>query len=163
MIPTRVSHNPIIGPGVVPFGVDPAYDAQYKLNQAPRSHVASHGQGKPFTVEPAPPAHAVSHHALLFVMNDPSRRLATDLAVRSTRSSRSRRRSPSHLARNLKSDDELPSCFAHFRRYPYVTGTTVLGCKYKDGVMIACDTLCKSPRTSRASAPGAQPASAHQV
>ena len=43
MIPTRVSHNPIIGPGVVPFGVDPAYDAQYKLNQAPRSHVASHG------------------------------------------------------------------------------------------------------------------------
>jgi hypothetical protein len=54
MIPTRVSHNPIIGPGVVPFGVDPAYDAQYKLNQAPRSHVASHGQGKPFTVEPGP-------------------------------------------------------------------------------------------------------------
>ena len=50
MIPTRVSHNPIIGPGVVPFGVDPAYDAQYKLNQAPRSH----GQGKPFTVEPGP-------------------------------------------------------------------------------------------------------------
>ena len=43
-----------IGPGVVPFGVDPAYDAQYKLNQAPRSHVASHGQGKPFTVEPGP-------------------------------------------------------------------------------------------------------------
>jgi len=26
-------------------------------------------------------------------------------------------------------------------RTPYVTGTTVLGCKYKDGVMIACDTL----------------------
>ena len=54
MIPTRVSNNPSIGPGVVPFGVDPAYDAQYKLNQAPRSHVASHGQGKPFTVEPGP-------------------------------------------------------------------------------------------------------------
>lgn len=26
-------------------------------------------------------------------------------------------------------------------RTPYVTGTTVLGMKYKDGVMIACDTL----------------------
>lgn len=92
MIPTRVSHNPIIAPGVVPFGVDPAYDAQYKLNQAPRSHVASHGQGKPFTVEPGP----------------------------------------------------------HQRtQYPYVTGTTVLGCKYKDGVMIACDTLCCYGSTKR--------------
>jgi len=100
MIPTRVSHNPSIGPGVVPFGVDPAYDAQYKLNQAPRSHVASHGQGKPFTVEPGP----------------------------------------------------------HQRtQYPYVTGTTVLGCKYKDGVMLACDTLCKSRSTSRASTHRAHP------
>ena len=34
MIPTRVTHNPIIGPGVVPMGVDPAYDAQYAKHGA---------------------------------------------------------------------------------------------------------------------------------
>ncbi len=26
-------------------------------------------------------------------------------------------------------------------RYPYVTGTSVLGMTYKDGVLIACDML----------------------
>ena len=34
-------------------------------------------------------------------------------------------------------------------RTPYVTGTTVLGLKYKDGVMIACDTLGTSRDESR--------------
>ena len=35
------------------------------------------------------------------------------------------------------------------RRTPYVTGTTVLGLKYKDGVMIACDTLGASRDETR--------------
>lgn len=26
-------------------------------------------------------------------------------------------------------------------RYPYVTGTSVLGITYKDGILLACDTL----------------------
>lgn len=26
-------------------------------------------------------------------------------------------------------------------RYPYVTGTSVIGITYRDGIMIACDTL----------------------
>ena len=32
-----------------------------------------------------------------------------------------------------------------------MTGTTVLGCKYKDGVMIACDTLgaSRTPEPAR--------------
>jgi|TARA_B100001142_G_scaffold305878_1_gene335237 hypothetical protein len=89
MIPTRVTHNPIIGPGVVPMGVDPAYDAQYAKHGAPTRHVASHGNGRPFVVEPATP--------------------------------------------NTNT------------QMPYVTGTTVLGMKYKGGVMIACDTLGASP------------------
>lgn len=34
-------------------------------------------------------------------------------------------------------------------QYPYVTGTSVLGIKYKDGVMIACDTLGAYGSTKR--------------
>jgi 20S proteasome alpha/beta subunit len=39
--------------------------------------------------------------------------------------------------------------FPAIRRTPYVTGTTVLGLKYKDGVMIACDTLGASRDETR--------------
>eukprot|EP00878_Enallax_costatus_P001192 GHUV01001334.1.p1 GENE.GHUV01001334.1~~GHUV01001334.1.p1 ORF type:complete len:295 (+),score=67.89 GHUV01001334.1:220-1104(+) len=34
-------------------------------------------------------------------------------------------------------------------QYPYVTGTSVLGFKYKDGVMVACDTLGAYGSTKR--------------
>jgi 20S proteasome subunit beta 7 len=37
----------------------------------------------------------------------------------------------------------------HRTQTPYVTGTTVLGIKYKDGVMIACDTLGAYGATKR--------------
>lgn len=33
--------------------------------------------------------------------------------------------------------------------YPIVTGASVLGIKYKDGIMIACDTLCSYGSTAR--------------
>jgi 20S proteasome alpha/beta subunit len=40
--------------------------------------------------------------------------------------------------------EEAPShSIFPYRRYPYVTGTSVLGITYKDGVLIACDTLGK--------------------
>ena len=54
MIPARVSHNPIIGPGVVPAGVDPAYDAQYTNRRGPSTHC---GAGRPFCVAPGPLTH----------------------------------------------------------------------------------------------------------
>mmetsp|Transcript_29009 Transcript_29009/g.53308 ORF Transcript_29009/g.53308 Transcript_29009/m.53308 type:complete len:282 (-) Transcript_29009:240-1085(-) len=34
-------------------------------------------------------------------------------------------------------------------QYPYVTGTSVLGIKYKDGILIACDTLAAYGTTKR--------------
>ena len=34
-------------------------------------------------------------------------------------------------------------------KYPYVTGTSVLGVKYKDGVLIAADTLAAYGATKR--------------
>lgn len=34
-------------------------------------------------------------------------------------------------------------------QYPYVTGTSVLGIKYKDGVLVACDTLGAYGSTKR--------------
>jgi 20S proteasome subunit beta 7 len=34
-------------------------------------------------------------------------------------------------------------------QYPYVTGTSVLAIKYKDGVMVACDTLGAYGSTKR--------------
>jgi 20S proteasome alpha/beta subunit len=33
-------------------------------------------------------------------------------------------------------------------RYPYVTGSSVIAIKYKDGALIACDTLGESPAVS---------------
>ena len=47
--------------------------------------------------------------------------------------------------------DVQPRNLLPLRRTPYVTGTTVLGCKYKDGVMIACDTLgaSRTPEPAR--------------
>jgi 20S proteasome subunit beta 7 len=57
MIPTRVTHNPIIGPGVVPMGVDPAYDAQYANHKGPTAHVGANGHGRPFSVAPGPITH----------------------------------------------------------------------------------------------------------
>ena len=92
MIPVRVSHNQSIGPGVVPAGVDPAYDAQYANHKGPTAHVGANGFGRPFSVAPGPITHTQT---------------------------------------------------------PYVTGTTVLGMKYKDGVMIACDTLGSYGSTKR--------------
>ena len=41
-------------------------------------------------------------------------------------------------------DCELIVCYGISRRTPYVTGTSVLGVTYKDGVMIAADTLGKN-------------------
>ena len=54
MIPRRVEHNPIIGPGVVPRGLDPAYDAQYDEEHrasgpATTTHVATNGRA--FTLD----------------------------------------------------------------------------------------------------------------
>jgi len=54
MIPRRVDHNPIIGPGVVPRGLDPAYDAQYDeeyraSGPATTTHVATNGRA--FTLD----------------------------------------------------------------------------------------------------------------
>jgi hypothetical protein len=57
MIPVRVSHNPSIGPGVVPAGVDPAYDAQYANHKGPTAHVGANGHGRPFSVAPGPITH----------------------------------------------------------------------------------------------------------
>jgi hypothetical protein len=34
-------------------------------------------------------------------------------------------------------------------QYPYVTGTSVLALKYKDGVLMACDTLASYGSTKR--------------
>jgi 20S proteasome subunit beta 7 len=34
-------------------------------------------------------------------------------------------------------------------QYPYVTGTSVLALKYKDGVLMACDTLGSYGSTKR--------------
>jgi hypothetical protein len=56
MIPARVTHNPIIGPGVVPMGVDPAYDAQYARNVKPVAHCGAEG-GRPFAVAPGHQTH----------------------------------------------------------------------------------------------------------
>jgi 20S proteasome subunit beta 7 len=46
-----------------------------------------------------------------------------------------------------------PHCIADPARqhtqYPYVTGTSVLGIKYKDGVLVACDTLGAYGSTKR--------------
>jgi 20S proteasome subunit beta 7 len=56
MIPARVAHNPVIGPGVVPMGVDPAYDAQY-ATFGPTAHCAANGAGRPFCVAPLPHTH----------------------------------------------------------------------------------------------------------
>jgi len=89
MIPARVSHNPIIGPGVVPAGVDPAYDRQYKAGAGVHEGAAG---GRPFCVAPGPITHTQT---------------------------------------------------------PYVTGTTVMGVKYKDGVLLACDTLGSYGSTKR--------------
>jgi len=50
MIPRRVSHNPIIGPGVVPLGADPQYDAQYANEYKHVTHVPS-GGGRAFTID----------------------------------------------------------------------------------------------------------------
>jgi len=57
MIPVRVSHNQSIGPGVVPAGVDPAYDAQYANHKGPVAHVGANGFGRPFSVAPGPITH----------------------------------------------------------------------------------------------------------
>jgi hypothetical protein len=57
MIPVRVSHNPSIGPGVVPAGVDPAYDAQYANHKGPTAHIGANGHGRPFSVAPGPITH----------------------------------------------------------------------------------------------------------
>ena len=57
MIPARVTHNPIIGPGVVPMGVDPAYDAQYATSVRPVAHNGAHGVGRPFSVAPGHMTH----------------------------------------------------------------------------------------------------------
>jgi len=57
MIPRRVDHNPIIGPGVVPRGLDPAYDAQYHANEDGRlgatsaTHAPQGGRGRAFTID----------------------------------------------------------------------------------------------------------------
>lgn len=58
MIPARVTHNPVIGPGVVPSGVDPAYDAQYaRQNAQPVALHGAHGVGRPFSVAPGRMTH----------------------------------------------------------------------------------------------------------
>ena len=49
--------NPSIGPGVVPAGVDPAYDAQYANHKGPTAHVGANGHGRPFSVAPGPITH----------------------------------------------------------------------------------------------------------
>jgi|MDSW01.1.fsa_nt_gb hypothetical protein len=75
MIPARVSHNPIIGPGVVPAGVDPAYDAQYANVKGPTAHVGAHGVGRPFSVAPGPITHTqcVSRPTLKLARDTPRR------------------------------------------------------------------------------------------
>lgn len=47
------------------------------------------------------------------------------------------------------SDDRIPIRIQTFTRNPYVTGTSVLAIKYKDGVMMAADTLGSYGSTKR--------------
>ncbi len=50
-----------------------------------------------------------------------------------------------HLPRRPPLDDLHQACLVRAPecRYPYVTGTSVLGITYKDGVLLASDTLGK--------------------
>ena len=72
MIPVRVSHNPSIGPGVVPAGVDPAYDAQYANQGAHRAHRGE--RPRPTLQRRARPDHAHAVSAPLSRMRFPPRR-----------------------------------------------------------------------------------------
>jgi hypothetical protein len=67
MRPSRVSHSASIGPGVVPRGVDPDYDAEVAKEYEARKHVAHHrksetnfafaktSSGRPFSIDPNAP------------------------------------------------------------------------------------------------------------
>ena len=64
MRPSRVSHSASIGPGVVPRGVDPDYDAEVAKEYEARKHVAHHRKsetttfikaGRPFSIDPNAP------------------------------------------------------------------------------------------------------------
>jgi 20S proteasome subunit beta 7 len=54
MIPRRVAHNPIIGPGVVPRGVDAEYDAACARDDArdgPATTTHAPASGRAFTLD----------------------------------------------------------------------------------------------------------------
>jgi len=175
MIPVRVSHNQSIGPGVVPAGVDPAYDAQYANHKGPVAHVGANGFGRPFSVAPGPITHTqyVRHPPLtpdwsrpktvtVFTScSNPKRKRLGVRAMQHHDLQRVEGRAKAVYAWKAKNSTSSPLRFEicaqstssfsltpspppplrAIHRTPYVTGTTVLGMKYKDGVMIACDTL----------------------
>jgi len=100
MIPRRVAHNPIIGPGVVPRGVDAEYDAQCARDasdEGPATTTHVPASGRAFTLD-----------------------------------GKAREKAPTTRTQT-----------------PYVTGTSALGLKYGDGVLLACDTLACYGSTKR--------------
>ena len=55
MLPSRTSHSASIGPGVVPRGVDPHYDAEVAREYESRKNVPHNAKGsfgRPFAIDP---------------------------------------------------------------------------------------------------------------
>jgi hypothetical protein len=55
MLPSRTSHSASIGPGVVPRGVDPQYDAEVAREYELRKNVPHNAKGsfgRPFAIDP---------------------------------------------------------------------------------------------------------------
>ena len=55
MLPSRTSHSASIGPGVVPRGVDPQYDAEVAREYESRKNVPHNAKGsfgRPFAIDP---------------------------------------------------------------------------------------------------------------
>jgi len=129
MLPRQSSHSAAIGPGVTggplahPTPVNVEQQHQRNAPQAPTCG------SEAFVVDPsAVPAGDFRKHTQ-YVLDRKVFHMRDHLFI-------------------LLYSQEAPShsilSFA-YHRYPYVTGTSVLGITYKDGVLIACDTLGKQP------------------